>query len=275
MAGLGKFKGEGDPDLIEGLVDSGSIGKGFHDLANENTGSLGLKTPAAKISSSLNDMLNEDEIESPLQTSLQYITAKVFETRDNSAISFHSGSQAFVIANTNKTHIGTAETNITNLQAASASFAANVKRDTKFIYFPVIANFSGNIGSAQFIPLSDGETETTNNLQRRNNFIAPTAGTLHKVFVRSNASLLSGKVGVTLTGTLTKYPNGTDAKPVTGTATVTTAATSITNTLDFSSVSNNSFSAGDRLLVSLQADLDATKNYYVTAVFKLDQSGLD
>ena len=126
MAGLGKFKGEGDPDLIEGLVDSGSIGKGFHDLANENTGSLGLKTPAAKISASLNDMLNEDEIESPLQTSLQYITAKVFETRDNSAISFHSGSQAFVIANANKTHIGTAETNITNLQAASASFSTRV-----------------------------------------------------------------------------------------------------------------------------------------------------
>ena len=95
------------------------------------------------------------------------------------------------------------------------------------------------------------------------------------MFVRSNASLLVGGKATILTGVLNNYFNGTDAKPALGTATTETAAASTTNTLDFSSVSNNSFSAGDRLLISLQAALDTDKNYYVTAVFKLDQSGLD
>ena len=95
------------------------------------------------------------------------------------------------------------------------------------------------------------------------------------MFVRSNASLQTGGKGVTLTGRLTKYGSGDDKTTAIGTATVTTAATAVTNTLNFSSVDTNSFVAGDRLLISLQASLNATKNYYVTAVFKLDQSGLD
>ena len=98
---------------------------------------------------------------------------------------------------------------------------------------------------------------------------------MHKVFVRSNASLQSGGRGVTLTGRLTKYASGDDKTTTIGTAIITTGITAETNTLNFSSVSNNSFAAGDRLLISLQAALNATKNYYVTAVFKLDQSGLD
>ena len=70
-----------DPGLIKGLVDSGSLGKGFKDISTENTASLGLKITAAKISSSLSEVLDEDDVVSPLQTSLQYIVAKTFETR--------------------------------------------------------------------------------------------------------------------------------------------------------------------------------------------------
>ena len=124
MAKLGKF--DQDPDLIKGLVDSGSFGKGFRDLATENTASLGLKTTAIKISSSLNEILDEDDVISPLQTSLQYITAKIFETRDNTSLSFFSGSQAFSIANANKSQITTANSNITSLQNASSSFSTRV-----------------------------------------------------------------------------------------------------------------------------------------------------
>ena len=189
-----------------------------------------------------------------------------------------------ITANTAKTSmvIGTASdeamagnTTTISTSQANAITANTAKADGIYLHFPVIANFYGNINTEQFVPLSDGETETTNQLTRRNNFIAPCTGTIYKVFVRSNASLLSGGKGVPLTGKLTKYPIGSDAKPSTGTAVVATGAASTVNTLDFSSVSNNSFAAGDRLLVSLQAPLDADKNYYVTVVFKIDLSSLD
>jgi len=167
-----------------------------------------------------------------------------------------------------------AKTGITSSQASAIS-ANTSKRDARYIYQTFIASFNGNINTAQFVPLSDGETETTNNLTRRNNFIAPCDGFIHKVFVRSNASLQSGGVGVTLTGKLHKYGDGSDSNVSQITATTTTKALSRTNMLDFSSVSNNDFRTGDRLLVSLQAPLNANKNYYVTVVFKLDQTRLD
>ena len=188
-----------------------------------------------------------------------------------------------ITANTAKTSmvIGTASdeamagnTTTISTSQANAITANTAKADGRYIHFPVIANFYGNINTEQFVSLADGSDITSSVLNRRVNFIAPCTGTIYKVFVRSNASLQSGGKGVTLTGKLTKYPNGSDAKPSTGTTTVTTGITSTVNTLDFSSVSNNSFAAGDRLLVSLQAPLDADKNYYVTVLFKLDQNGI-
>jgi len=133
MARIVRIPKRDDPSLIEGLVDSGSIGKGFKDLRTENTGSLGLKTSAVKISSSLNSVLDEDDIESPLQLSIQYLTAKVFETRDNTSLSFYSGSEAFVLANANKSSIttlntasGSLSTRVTTNEAASGSFSTRV-----------------------------------------------------------------------------------------------------------------------------------------------------
>lgn len=113
-----------DPDLIKGLVDSGSLGKGFRDISTENTASLGLKITAAKISSSLSEVLDEDDVVSPLQTSLQYIVAKTFETRDNTSLSFFSGSQAFVISRTNKDNILEQQNSINSISVVTASYAA-------------------------------------------------------------------------------------------------------------------------------------------------------
>ena len=113
-----------DPDLIKGLVDSGSLGKGFRDISTENTASLGLKITAAKISSSLSEVLDEDDVVSPLQTSLQYIVAKTFETRDNTSLSFFSGSQAFVISRTNKDNILEQQNSIDSISVVTASYAA-------------------------------------------------------------------------------------------------------------------------------------------------------
>ena len=257
--------------------------KKFADLANETDSKFnnikGTKS-REQITERFDDTTHNEQ---PSDEALQYLNKKLDECIDivnqNNAASGSLDTKVKAI--TSFPGFGTSSTtalrgNTTTISdSQSEAISANTnKRDARYIYFPVIANFSGNINTAQFIPLSDGETEGTNAVQRRNNFIAPAAGTLHKVFVRSNASLQTGGKGVTLTGKLTKYANGNDAKLSTGTATVTTGATSIVNTLDFSSVSNNSFAAGDRLLVSLQAPLDADKNYYVTVLFKLDQNGI-
>ena len=273
----------------------------FADLANE-TDSKFNNVKDVRTRSDISERFDDTTgNEQPSDAALQYLNKKLDEcidivnqnnaasgsldTKFKSITSFPGfGTSASTVLRGNTTTISddqadaittnSAKTGITNSQA-NAITANTAKRDARYIYFPVIANFSGNINTAQFIPLSDGETEGTNAVQRRNNFIAPTAGTLHKVFVRSNASLQSGGRGVTLTGRLTKYASGDDKTTTIGTAIVTTGVTAETNTLNFSSVSNNSFAAGDRLLISLQAALNATKNYYVTAVFKLDQSGLD
>tara|TARA_R110002073_G_scaffold64140_2_gene160692 strand:+ start:347 stop:898 length:552 start_codon:yes stop_codon:yes gene_type:complete len=113
-----------DPGLIKGLVDSGSLGKGFKDISTENTASLGLKITAAKISSSLSEVLDEDDVVSPLQTSLQYIVAKTFETRDNTSLSFFSGSQAFEISRANKDNILEQQNSIDSISVVTASYAA-------------------------------------------------------------------------------------------------------------------------------------------------------
>lgn len=178
-----------------------------------------------------------------------------------------SDEQSAIAANTAKTGITTTQ--------ANAITANTAKRDARYIYFPVVANFSGNINTAQYVPLSDGETESTSNASRRNNFVAPGAGEIVKVIVRSNASLYDRGRGVTLTGTLQNISDRQSAVQSTATATTTTTATNFKNVLDFTEASNRTFAEGDRLLVSLQAPLNATKNYYVTVVFKLDQNDID
>jgi len=192
-----------------------------------------------------------------------------------------SEEQEAITANTSKTGItsgqasaitaNTAKTGITSGQA-SAITANTAKRDARYIHYPVIANFNGNINSQQYVPLSDGETEGTSVTGRRDNFVAPCNGEIVKIIMRSNASLLSSGRGVTLTGKLHIIPDQASAIEGTATATTTTAATNYKNTLDFSEAEGRSFEAGDRLLVSLQAPLNASKNYYTTVVFKLDQS---
>jgi|13_taG_2_1085334.scaffolds.fasta_scaffold12719_2 hypothetical protein len=178
-----------------------------------------------------------------------------------------SDEQSAIVANTAKTGITTTQ--------ANAITANTAKRDARYIYFPVVANFSGNINTAQYVPLSDGETESTSNASRRNNFVAPGAGEIVKVIVRSNGSLYDRGRGVTLTGTLQNISDRQSAVQSTATATTTTTATNFKNILDFSEADNRTFAEGDRLLVSLQAPLNATKNYYVTVVFKLDQNDID
>jgi len=123
MAGKNIMTGN-DPDLIKGLVDSGSLGKGFRDIGTENTASLGLTTSAAKISSSLSELLIEGDTSSPLQTSLQYVVAKTFETRDNTSQSFFSGSQAFIISRANKSTILETQNSIDLISVVTASYAA-------------------------------------------------------------------------------------------------------------------------------------------------------
>ena len=178
-----------------------------------------------------------------------------------------SDEQSAIVANTAKTGITTTQTN--------AITANTAKRDARYIYFPVIANFSGNINSQQYVPLSDGETEGTSITGRRDNFVAPCAGEIVKVIIRSNASLLSSGRGVTLTGKLHNVTDRNSTVRSTSTTTTTTTSTNFKNILDFSEQEGRSFAEGDRLLVSLQAPLNATKNYYVTVVFKLDQNDID
>ena len=123
--------------------------------------------------------------------------------------------------------------------------------------------------------MSDGETEGTSITGRRDNFVAPCAGEIVKVIIRSNASLLSSGRGVTLTGKLHNVTDRNSTVRSTSTTTTTTTSTNFKNILDFSGQEGRSFAEGDRLLVSLQAPLNATKNYYVTVVFKLDQNDID
>ena len=257
----------------------------FSDLQNESDSKFDrVKAKRTKIEERFDDTTHNDQ---PADDALQFLNKKVDECIDsiNTNISkttfpgFGTSSTTCLRGNTptisdsqaSAITANTAKTGISEGQA-DAITANTAKMDGRYIYFPVIANFSGNINTTQFIPLSDGETETTNSLQRRNNFIAPYTGTLHKVFVRSNASLLDGKGGgVTLTGTLYVYADGDDSRSVDVKTTVTTAATSRVNTLTFS---NASFTVGQRLLIGLQAPLNDIKNYYVTALFKLDQNSI-
>ena len=256
----------------------------FSDLQNESDSKFDrIKAKRKKIEERFDDTTHNDQ---PADDALQFLNKKVDECIDSINTNrakttfpgFGTSSTTCLRGNTttisdsqaNAITANTAKTGISDGQA-DAITANTAKMDGRYIYFPIIANFSGNINTEQFIPLSDGETEGTNNLQRKNNFIAPYTGTLHKVFVRSNASLQTGGRGVTLTGKLHLYPVRDDSRVATVTATTTTGPTADVNILTFS---NASFTVGQRLLIGLQAPLNDLKNYYVTALFKLDQNSI-
>jgi hypothetical protein len=133
------------------------------------------------------------------------------------------------------------------------------------IVFPVISNFSGDINSsAAYIPLSEGEIETTNIDNIRNNFVAPMDGELKSIAVRSNYSLLERGRGVTLT---CKVYIGESRYNLTLAETQTLTTLGSKNTMYFS-FSNSSFSKGARIAISLQlATVTGTKAYFVTSTF--------
>ena len=183
----------------------------------------------------------------------------------SSEITSITTSQASAItANTAKTVITTSQ--------SSAITANTNKRDARYIFIPVICNFYGDINTESYVPFSDGETESTANSNRRNQFIAPFDGQFHKAIFRSNQSLLERGKGVTLTVKSKKANNNSSKVNDLETETVTTTAAENFMEVTFSSAS--AFSKGDRLLMSM--DLPGTptgsKNWFVTVIFKIDQT---
>ena len=171
----------------------------FSDLQNESDSKFDrVKSKRTKIEKRFDDTTHNDQ---PGDDALQYLNKKVDECIDSintnrAKTTFPGfGTSSTTVMRGNTTTISTSQANAITANTAKTGIsdeqvdaitANTAKMDGRYIYFPVIANFSGNINTEQFIPLSDGETETTNNLQRRNNFIAPYTGTLHKGFIRSN-----------------------------------------------------------------------------------------
>jgi hypothetical protein len=143
---------------------------------------------------------------------------------------------------------------------------------TKWAYIPIVCNFYGDINTESYVPFSDGETESTANSNRRNQFIAPFDGQFHKAIFRSNQSLLEKGRGVTLTVKSKKVNNNSSKVNDLETETVTTAPAENFMEVTFSSLS--AFNKGDRLLMSM--DLPGTpagnKNWFVTVIFKIDQT---
>ena len=245
---------------IENVFDTGSASNSPNDAAIQF------------LKEKIDDIIEETNVQtvasSSLETKIKSITPfPGFGTSNSTAL--RGDTTTISTSQTNAITANTAKTGITSGQA-SAITANTAKRDGRYSYHFIVANFNGNINTQQYVPLSDGETEGTSITGRRDNFVAPCTGTIEKVIVRSNASLYNRGKGVTLTGKLHNITDRNSTVRATGTATTTTTADNFKNVLDFSSVSGNSFVEGDRLLVSLQAPLDASKNYYVTVVFKLD-----
>jgi hypothetical protein len=75
---------EDDDSRTDNERTAGRIGRGFGDIDNENTASLGLKKPIAKLSQSLGFMLNEEKTRDNAheQIAFQFLTAKVYENRE-------------------------------------------------------------------------------------------------------------------------------------------------------------------------------------------------
>ena len=143
---------------------------------------------------------------------------------------------------------------------------------TKWAYIPIVCNFYGDINTESYVPFSDGETESTASSNRRNQFIAPFDGQFHKAIFRSNQSLLERGRGVTLTVKSKRVRNNSSTVNDLETETVTTTAAE--NFMEVTFSSSSAFNKGDRLLMSM--DLPGTprgsKNWFVTVIFKIDQT---
>tara|TARA_R100000908_G_C3737832_1_gene135147 strand:+ start:92 stop:793 length:702 start_codon:yes stop_codon:yes gene_type:complete len=156
-------------------------------------------------------------------------------------------------------------------------------RDAKDVYTPIVCNMlNANCTTAQYVPFSDGITESTSSTSPRNVFVAPCSGTIHKIIVSSQNSLLHGGRSVALLATFSKRVTGSSTLAEAASCTLTTAAanTAFEGTFAAGSIKNGTtaFAKGDQILVSLDLTSDTptgNKNYYVTVIFKLDQSNLD
>ena len=143
---------------------------------------------------------------------------------------------------------------------------------TKWAYIPIVCNFYGDINTESYVPFSDGETESTANSNRRNQFIAPFDGQFHKAIFRSNQSLLEKGKGVTLTVKSKKVNNNSSTVNDLETETVTTTAPE--NFMEVTFSSSSAFNKGDRLLMSmdLPGAPKGSRNWFVTVIFKIDQT---
>jgi len=187
------------------------------------------------------------------------------------------GTSNLALGTTSSTALAGNTTTISTAQA-NAITANTAKRDARYIYIPVVCNFYGDLSTGEYhVPFSDGETESTSTTNRRNQFVAPCDGHFHKVIVRSNNSTLERGSATDLTIK--------SKKVVAGTASVTTLETKVVDTVaaetkmvtTFDST-NSAFDEGDRLLLSMQLTDGfprGSKSYFVTVVFKIDQSDLD
>jgi len=149
--------------------------------------------------------------------------------------------------------------------------AANAT-NSQYLYLPKTANFNADISSgAVYIPLSDGETEGSSTT-RRTVFIAPCTGSVHKVHIRSNGSLLSSGRAANLQVKAWAAPDGSSTLRELESEDVETVAG---NTAMVATFSSANFTVGQQVHITMQlTDRVPTgaKNYYVTAVFKLDQN---
>jgi len=181
-----------------------------------------------------------------------------------------------ITANTAKTGISTSQ--------ASAITANTAKRDATDIYFPVVCNMlNANLVNKQYVPFSDGITESAAATSPRNVFVAPCSGQIKSIHISSPNSTLSGGKAQILTATFEKTPNSSTTLETHGTISLLTAAGNNLIEGDFALNPLNkgaslSFVKGDRLLVGLDFANNlptGNKNYYVTVVFKLNQPNLD
>ena len=210
-----------------------------------------------------------------LRAFLHMLAKNVVNTSDDGAGITTSQANA-ITANTAKTGISTSQ--------ASAITANTAKRDATNIYFPVVCNMlNANLVNKQYVPFSDGITESAAATSPRNVFVAPCSGQIKSIHISSpNSTLSSGRAQV-LTATFEKTPNGSATLATHGVVNINTVAGNNLMEGDFAlnaaiKGASLSFVKGDRLLVGLDFANNlptGSKNYYVTVVFQLDQTNLD
>lgn len=230
------------------------------DIFNKNTGGdRNLKSI---------DASKETEIKSKFDNGEHILDQGMFE---NLAPALYAIQQVADDVEELRRFVSSEITSITTSQS-NAITANTAKRDAQYIFIPVICNFYGDINTESYVPFSDGETESTESSNRRNQFIAPFDGQFHKAIFRSNQSLLERGAGVTLTVKSKRARNNDSRVDDLETETVTTTAAENFMEVTFSSAS--AFNKGDRLLMSM--DLPGvprgSKNWFVTVIFKIDQT---